>query len=127
MNRIAFVFVVGLAFAVGQNLQCYKCSIGLWNVCLTTKTTCDVGQHCFSGEGGTGDLKIKMKGCLDLAKCNKTENVNLPGTSNTTMYTMLKTCCNTNLCNAAPGLPGASALSLAAVTMFSLLAANFMV
>ncbi|XP_054879661.1 sperm acrosome membrane-associated protein 4-like [Poeciliopsis prolifica] len=112
---------------IGQNLQCYKCTLGLWNVCYTTKITCDAGQRCFSGEGGSGEVKIKMKGCLDVAKCDKTENVNLPGTSNTTVYSMTKTCCNANLCNAAPGLPGASALSLAAVTMFSLLAANFII
>ncbi|XP_007575947.1 lymphocyte antigen 6 complex locus protein G6d-like [Poecilia formosa] len=127
MNRIVFVFVAGLAFAVGQNLECYKCSIGLWNLCLTSKTTCGTGEHCFSGEGGSGDVKLKMKGCLEVAKCNKTDDVKLPGTSNTTIYKMTKTCCSTNLCNVAPGLPGASALSLAAVAMFSLLAANFMV
>ncbi|XP_014831429.1 PREDICTED: sperm acrosome membrane-associated protein 4-like [Poecilia mexicana] len=111
----------------GQNLECYKCSIGLWNLCLTSKITCGTGEHCFSGEGGSGDVKLKMKGCLEVAKCNKTDDVKLPGSSNTTIYKMTKTCCSTNLCNAAPGLPGASALSLAAVAMFSLLAANFMV
>ncbi|PWA15197.1 hypothetical protein CCH79_00008633, partial [Gambusia affinis] len=110
-----------------QQLQCYKCSIGVWDLCFTTKTTCQIGEQCFSGEGGSGGLKLKMKGCLEVANCNKTGNVNFPSSSNTTIYSMTKTCCNTDLCNAAPGLPGASALSLTAVAMFSLLAANFMV
>ncbi|MEQ2161272.1 hypothetical protein GOODEAATRI_008074, partial [Goodea atripinnis] len=72
-------------------------------------------------------LKIKMKGCLKVSECNKTKDTNFPPTSNTTIYSMTKTCCNTDLCNVAPGLPGASGLSLAAVTISSLLAANFMI
>ncbi|KAM4724833.1 sperm acrosome membrane-associated protein 4-like [Anableps anableps] len=127
MNRLALIFVVGLCFAAGQALQCYKCSLGFWNLCFTTKTTCENNEHCFNGVGGSGDVKIKMKGCLAVEKCNQTENVNFPSSSNTTIYSMTKTCCNTNLCNTAPGLPGASGLSLAVVTIFSFLAVNFMV
>lgn len=126
MNRIALIFAFGLCFAVGQALQCYKCKLGFFNFCITSKTTCEVGERCFSGEGASGELKIKKKGCLKEADCNKTEDVNFP-TDSTTIYSMTKTCCNTDLCNAAPGLPGASALSLAVVTIFSFLVANVIV
>lgn len=37
-----------------QALQCYECKIGLWNLCLTGKTTCESGEHCFSGVGKAG-------------------------------------------------------------------------
>ncbi|MED6254576.1 hypothetical protein ATANTOWER_029641 [Ataeniobius toweri] len=111
----------------GQALQCYKCDLGFWSLCITSNTTCETDEHCFNGVGVSGLLKIKMKGCLKASQCNKTEDINFPKTSNTTIYSMTKTCCNTDLCNVAPGLPGASGLSLAAVTISSLLAANFMI
>ncbi|KAK5613529.1 hypothetical protein CRENBAI_020439 [Crenichthys baileyi] len=127
MNRIALILAVGLCFAVGQALQCYRCDLGIWSLCITSKTTCETDEHCFNGVGNSAVLKIKMKGCLKVSECNKTEDVNFPQTSNTSFYSMTKTCCNTDLCNVAPGLPGASGLSLAAVTISSLLAANFMI
>lgn len=39
----------------GQALQCYKCKVGFWNLCITTKDTCDNGEHCFSGVGQAGE------------------------------------------------------------------------
>ncbi|XP_015232449.1 lymphocyte antigen 6 complex locus protein G6d-like [Cyprinodon tularosa] len=128
MNRITLILAVsGLCFAVGQGLQCYKCSFGIGSLCITSNITCESGELCYSGKVGTGDLKFKMKGCLKEADCNKIKNVTLPGSSDTTLYSINRTCCSTDLCNAAPGLPGTSGLSLAAVTIFSFLAANFII
>ncbi|XP_033492127.1 sperm acrosome membrane-associated protein 4 [Epinephelus lanceolatus] len=130
MNRIILqLFAVGFCFAVAQAMECYKCPIGLWNLCITTKTTCKSGEHCFSGVGKAAKvIDIQMKGCLEVAKCNMTEDVNFPSSSsNTTVYSMTKTCCNTELCNAAPGLPGASGLSLAFAAVAALFMANILV
>ncbi|XP_051247592.1 sperm acrosome membrane-associated protein 4 [Dicentrarchus labrax] len=127
MNRIILqLFAVGFCFAIGQALQCYECKIGFWNLCLTTKTTCKSGEQCFSGVGkAAGFVDIKTKGCLAVADCNQTKEVNFPTSgSNTTVYSMTKTCCNNDLCNAAPGLPGTSGLSLALATIAALFVAN---
>lgn len=66
-----------------------------------------------------------MKGCLAVAKCNQTEDTNFPSSdSNGTVYTMTKTCCNMDLCNAAPG---ASGLNLALATITALFVAHMLV
>ncbi|XP_008289768.1 sperm acrosome membrane-associated protein 4-like [Stegastes partitus] len=129
MNRIILQLIaVGICFAIGQALQCYKCDIGIGDICLTSKTTCGSGEHCFNGVGkAAGFLDIKMKGCLKEAECNKTEQVNFPSSGNTTVYAMTKTCCDTDLCNAAPGLPGTPGLSLAFAAISAVLMANFVV
>ncbi|XP_076609890.1 sperm acrosome membrane-associated protein 4-like [Chaetodon auriga] len=130
MNRIILqLFAIGFCFAIGQALQCYKCTIGLGDVCLTTKTTCGSGELCFSGVGkAVGLVDLKMKGCLALAECNQTKNVDFPSSSNSTsVYSMTKTCCDSDLCNAAPGLPGTPGLSLALATITALFIANTLV
>ncbi|KAM7384510.1 hypothetical protein PAMA_011728 [Pampus argenteus] len=130
MNKVILQLVaVTFCFAVGQTLQCYDCKIGFWNLCLTTKTTCQSGEQCFSGLGkAAGFIDIKTKGCLVTSECNKTKEVNFPSSSsNTTVYMMTKTCCDSDLCNSAPGLPGASGLSLALTTITALFMANILV
>ncbi|XP_073340150.1 lymphocyte antigen-6, epidermis [Pagrus major] len=131
MNRtILQIFAVGICFAIGQALQCYKCTIGVGDLCITSTITCESGEHCYSGEGkAAGVVDIKRKGCLAVAECNKTKDVNIPGTSanSTTLYSLTKTCCDTDLCNAAPGLPGTSGLSLALATVSALFVANILV
>ncbi|XP_029920265.1 prostate stem cell antigen-like [Myripristis murdjan] len=119
MNRIILrLFAAGICLAIGHALQCYKCDIGIGKLCITSKTTCAQGELCFSGEGkAAGFMNIKMKGCLEVAKCNKTENVDFPTQDNTTIYSMTKTCCDTDLCNAAPGLPRSTALPLTLATL----------
>ncbi|XP_035038074.1 prostate stem cell antigen-like [Hippoglossus stenolepis] len=128
MNRIILQLVaVGFCFAIGQALQCYKCTFGIGNICITSETECKAGEHCFSGTGtAVGVMDIKKKGCLAVADCNKTMETNVPN-SNSTVYSMTKMCCNTDLCNAAPGLPGASGLSLALATITALLMAQILV
>ncbi|XP_034016027.1 sperm acrosome membrane-associated protein 4 [Thalassophryne amazonica] len=115
MNRIILhLIVAGFCLTFGHALKCYNCHIGFKDVCLTTKITCDSGELCFKGEGkAAGVVSIIMKGCLKEAECNKTTEMNFPSDSNTTIYSMTKTCCNTDLCNAAPGHPGVSGLPLA--------------
>lgn len=130
MNRIILQLVaIGFCFAVVQTLQCYNCKFGIGELCLTNKVECAAGELCFSGVGkAAGFVDVKSKGCLAVAKCNMTEETNVPGiNSNTTLYTVTKTCCDTALCNGAPGLPGTSALSLALATVTALFAANVLV
>jgi len=130
MNRIILqLFAIGFCYALGQALQCYECKIGLWRLCITSKTTCKDGELCYSGVGKAAKVvEIKMKGCLETSKCNKTEDVTFPGDENsTTIYSMTKTCCEGDLCNAAPGLPGTSGLSLALATVTAVFVANVLV
>ncbi|XP_059366317.1 sperm acrosome membrane-associated protein 4-like [Carassius carassius] len=115
MNKVFLgIFAVVLYFTVGQALQCYECNLGVWNLCITSKKTCDAGQQCFSGIGKAGGLvDIKMKGCLEVSKCNITEQVNFLSNSSTKVYQMMKTCCSADLCNSAPAHFHLSALSMA--------------
>lgn len=74
-----------------------------------------------------GFVNIMMKGCLESSKCNKTDDVNFPSSSsNSTIYTMNKTCCDTNLCNAAPRAPGVPGVGLALATVTALFLAQAM-
>ncbi|XP_071383607.1 sperm acrosome membrane-associated protein 4-like [Centroberyx affinis] len=129
MNRIILhIFAAGICFAIAHALECYKCDLGIGSLCLTSKTTCAAGEQCFSGVGeAAGFVDIKKKGCLAEANCNKTEQLNFPANSNTTLYTMTKTCCNTDLCNAAPGLPSTTALPLALATATAVLMVKVLV
>nr|XP_019957966.1 PREDICTED: sperm acrosome membrane-associated protein 4-like [Paralichthys olivaceus] len=129
MNRVILQLVaVGFCFAIGQALQCYKCKLGVLNLCITSEITCTAGEICFSGVGTAASfMDIKMKGCLAQGECNKTKEVNFPSDSNSTFYTMTKTCCSTDFCNGAPGLPGASGLTLAFATISALLVAHILV
>ncbi|XP_030645292.1 sperm acrosome membrane-associated protein 4-like [Chanos chanos] len=120
MNRItASIFAVFLCFAVGHALKCYKCDFGLWKLCITSEITCPSGEHCYSEVGkAAGFVDIQKKGCLAVSQCNTTSTVNFPSGSNSTVYKTTRTCCNTDLCNAAPGLP---TLGLALTSLSSLL------
>ncbi|XP_047461060.1 sperm acrosome membrane-associated protein 4 [Mugil cephalus] len=130
MNRIILqLFAVGFCVALGQALKCYKCDFGIGSLCITSETTCESGEHCFIGYGkAAGFVDIKVKGCIAEAKCNKTEDTtfNVAG-SNATIYTLTTKCCNTDLCNAAPGLPGSSGLSLALASISALFVATYVV
>ncbi|XP_043090064.1 sperm acrosome membrane-associated protein 4 [Puntigrus tetrazona] len=126
MNKILLgVFAVALCFAAGQALQCYECKVGFWNLCITSKITCNTGERCFSGLGKAAKfVNIIKKGCLEVASCNKTEQLNFPSNS-TILYEMTKTCCSTDLCNSAPGHFHVSALSMAFTTVSSLFVVKF--
>ncbi|KAJ8334970.1 hypothetical protein SKAU_G00406090 [Synaphobranchus kaupii] len=117
MSRIILgIFAVGLLFAVGQALQCYKCDFGIGSLCITTKETCKEGEQCYSGEGKAAHVvPIKTKGCLPIAECNKVTD--LPLIDNATIYTIEKTCCSEDLCNSAPNLPAPVLLPLTMATL----------
>ncbi|XP_062385614.1 lymphocyte antigen 6 complex locus protein G6d [Sardina pilchardus] len=129
MNRILLsIFAVTACFAMGHALKCYKCDIGFWNLCITTEVTCNAGESCFSGVGeAAAFVQVKKKGCLENAQCNKTTQVNFPSDSNTTIYEMKSTCCESDLCNAAPGLPHISILPLALATLITLITTKALV
>lgn len=127
MNRLFFVsFAVALCFIGGQALKCYDCT-GVWNLCVTSETTCSGTDQCFSGVGKAGGfVDIKMKGCLALEKCNKTYNVNWPSNTST-VYQMTKTCCSTDLCNSALGHPHVSTIMTTLAAIASLMSVKFLV
>ncbi|XP_028317818.1 prostate stem cell antigen-like [Gouania willdenowi] len=129
MNKVVLLLqAFGFCFALSQALMCYECKIGIADLCITKETTCEVGEHCFSGEGkAVGFLPLKMKGCLKTDKCNLTRDESFPFISNSSVYSMTKTCCETNLCNAAPGAPGTSGISLVITAISALLAANALI
>ncbi|RXN17023.1 sperm acrosome membrane-associated 4-like protein [Labeo rohita] len=129
MNKIFLgIFAVALYFAVGQALQCYECKLGFWSLCITTKKTCEADERCFSGVGkAAGLVDIKKKGCLKVAECNKTEQVNFPSNSSTQVYQMTKTCCSTDLCNSAPGHFHISAVGMAFTTISSVFVVKFLI
>lgn len=129
MNKIFLgIFAVALYFAVGQALRCYECKVGFWDLCFTTKKDCNAGEHCFSGLGtAAGFVDIKKKGCLEVSKCNKTENINFPSNSSTTVYKMTKTCCSADLCNSAPAHFHVSAISMAFAAISSVFTVKFLI
>ncbi|XP_051928603.1 prostate stem cell antigen-like [Hippocampus zosterae] len=126
MNRIVLLlFVVGVCFSLGQALQCYQCSLGLFKLCITKMVTCTEGELCFSGKGkAVGFVDVTMKGCLAKAECDTTTDVNFPSSGNTTIYKMTKTCCDSDLCNGAPTI---SRGPLILSTIAALLLANMLV
>ncbi|MBN3297006.1 SACA4 protein, partial [Amia calva] len=96
-----------------QGLQCYEC-LGFYNLCVTLTTTCSSGQSCFQGRGqAAGFVDIIQRGCLANANCNQLSNVTFQGA---TLYKMNKTCCATDLCNAAPATHISALSAIAVVT-----------
>ncbi|KAJ8354535.1 hypothetical protein SKAU_G00221020 [Synaphobranchus kaupii] len=115
-------FTLALIVALGHALECYKCDIGFWDLCITTKTTCSPDEQCFSGVGQAARvIDIKMKGCLKPDECDQESTVEF--SPNNTIYTMNKTCCATDLCNHAPGHLRLSPVTLTLATLASMLVA----
>ena len=44
------------AFEEGVLLKCFRCDLGFWDACFTTKTTCEAGERCYTGKGKAGVL-----------------------------------------------------------------------
>ncbi|KAF4103511.1 sperm acrosome membrane-associated protein 4-like [Onychostoma macrolepis] len=116
----AFVMVLSL-FCLGQALECFRCDLGFWDVCFTTKTNCSDDELCYVGIGKAASvLDIKVMGCLPVEECNKTTDVEFP--ANKTFYTLNTTCCEEDFCNAGPSIQ----LSLAPLLLPILLIAEMM-
>ncbi|XP_069393245.1 protein Bouncer-like [Paralichthys olivaceus] len=87
-----------------ENLECFRCDLGFWDVCFTTKTNCSLGERCFTGRGKAGDaLDVKTLGCVKAEECDVETTVEL--FPNQTVFVMTKHCCDTPLCNSAHNLP----------------------
>ncbi|XP_026144135.1 sperm acrosome membrane-associated protein 4 [Carassius auratus] len=127
MNKILLgIFAVAICFAVGQALQCYECKLGFWKFCITNEKKCNDGEHCFSGVGtAVGFMNITTKGCLELSKCNKTEQTNF--TSNSQLYQLTKTCCSADLCNSAPAHFHMSAVSVAFAAISAVFTVKYLI
>lgn len=35
-------------------LECFHCDLGFWDACYTTKTSCSLGELCYTGRGKAG-------------------------------------------------------------------------
>ncbi|XP_052440532.1 sperm acrosome membrane-associated protein 4 [Carassius gibelio] len=129
MNKILLgIFAVAICFAVGQALQCYECKLGIWDLCITSEKKCNDGEHCFSGVGtAVGLVDIKTKGCLELSRCNKTEQTNFPSNSSNKVYQLTKTCCSADLCNSAPAHFHMSAVSVAFAAISAVFTVKYLI
>nr|XP_055065546.1 sperm acrosome membrane-associated protein 4-like [Misgurnus anguillicaudatus] len=86
----------------GHALGCFRCDLGFWNLCFTTKTNCSSHELCYVGIGKAASVvDVKEMGCLAAKECNKTTDVEF---FNKTLYTMKKSCCGEDFCNAGPAL-----------------------
>ncbi|KAJ4930891.1 hypothetical protein JOQ06_025194 [Pogonophryne albipinna] len=53
------------AFEEWNILECFRCDLGFWDTCFTTKTTCKAGERCCTGKGKAADtLDVKTLGCV---------------------------------------------------------------
>ncbi|XP_017555924.1 sperm acrosome membrane-associated protein 4-like [Pygocentrus nattereri] len=106
MSGIRSLLCVAVMVAVlrsGQTLECFRCDLGFWDVCYTTKTNCSDGEQCFVGIGKAASvLDIKMMGCLNEEDCNKTTTVAFP--VNKTVYSLTTHCCDEDRCNGSPAV-----------------------
>ncbi|XP_076592414.1 protein Bouncer-like isoform X2 [Chaetodon auriga] len=92
-------------------LECFRCDLGFWDACYTTKTNCSLGERCYTGRGKAGNaLDIKTLGCVRAEECGTETTVEL--FSNKTIFAMTKHCCDTPFCNSAHELQIATLLYL---------------
>ncbi|KAK7886780.1 hypothetical protein WMY93_026401 [Mugilogobius chulae] len=81
-------------------LECFRCDLGFWDACYTTKTNCSPTQRCYTGRGIAADvLDVKTLGCAKAEECGVVTTVEL--FPNKTVFIMTKHCCDTPLCNSA--------------------------
>ncbi|XP_059909799.1 sperm acrosome membrane-associated protein 4-like [Gadus macrocephalus] len=81
-------------------LECFRCDLGFWDACYTTRVYCSPGERCFTGRGKAVDLlDVKTLGCVKTEECSAETSLELY--PNATLYTMTKHCCDTAFCNAA--------------------------
>ena len=66
-------------------------------------------------------LDVKTLGCVPAEECEVVTRVEI--FPQTTIYTMTRSCCDTDLCNASPSLPLTSRLPLALAALTAMLLA----
>ncbi|KAI7806772.1 sperm acrosome membrane-associated protein 4-like [Triplophysa rosa] len=111
--------MLSLFWCSGHTLECFRCDLGFWNLCYTTKTNCSDDEMCYVGIGkAAGVLDIKVMGCLVTEECNRTTVVEF--LSNKSLYSMKKSCCDDDFCNAGSALQ----FSLASLSLTVLIIAQ---
>ena len=77
---------------------------------------CFFGVKCVTSVCSLADvLDVKILGCVRAEECELVTRVEI--FPNMTFYTMTRSCCDTDLCNAAPSLPLITRLPLAMASL----------
>lgn len=127
--KFACVLVAVLAcFMIADSLDCNKCSVSIFGVCLNSATeTCSTNTSvCFTGKAVFPSLTsfsgFSSQGCREPDGCNATTNGTVLGATLTTQIQ----CCSTDKCNPVT-ISGASTaqLSLAAGLVSAFLATTW--
>ncbi|XP_056153995.1 lymphocyte antigen 6 complex locus protein G6d-like [Lampris incognitus] len=94
-----------LGTGLDESLTCKSYKLGIAGTCLfsSTQTCSDSEPNCYCVNlafSVNRDLNFPVKSCLATKLCNQTDI----GTILITGYTISRTCCSTDLCNAASPL-----------------------
>ncbi|XP_036949946.1 sperm acrosome membrane-associated protein 4-like [Acanthopagrus latus] len=108
-------------FVTVEALRCYTCDVSILGSCTgTTAVNCSKSDNmCFSGvlSFSADRLPIYDKGCIMASACKNVTNEPILNIN----YTIIRHCCNTDLCNgvAPVQLPATAALGAALVALWS--------
>ncbi|XP_039624721.1 sperm acrosome membrane-associated protein 4-like [Polypterus senegalus] len=122
MNRtLVGVFALVACFAAVHTLQCYKCDIGLFGLCITSTINCSQGDSCFSSTGtpsAVSFVKITEKGCRASLLCSSTNITTDSVLYNSMNYTVTYTCCTGELCNGGTTLAFSTLTAIVMATVW---------
>ncbi|XP_077098194.1 ly6/PLAUR domain-containing protein 2-like isoform X4 [Siphateles boraxobius] len=107
MNLQVSVVLLFISLTGGYSLKCYSCT--LVTDCAKVETCAAEVSKCSSTKIGSSISSVTTKGCA--AEC-------VPVTVTTAGVTTTKSCCNTDLCNAADGVYKGSFLLLVSPLLF---------
>ncbi|XP_062386072.1 lymphocyte antigen-6, epidermis [Sardina pilchardus] len=116
MAKVLWAIVaVATCFVMAESLRCNSCAVGLLGKCLlSSEKTCSGSEdRCYTGKAEfniTGAVTFETSGCLVNTSCVKST-----GSVLGVGYTVTRTCCSTDLCNAATSghLPVTTAIGAA--------------
>ncbi|XP_077098191.1 ly6/PLAUR domain-containing protein 2-like isoform X1 [Siphateles boraxobius] len=110
MNLQVSVVLLFISLTGGYSLKCYYCTSVTGASCKVKEEICDAGvSQCSSIKVESSISSVTTKGCA--AEC-------VPVTVTTAGVTTTKSCCNTDLCNAADGVYKGSFLLLVSPLLF---------